>query len=67
MTAILVVGKTGSGKTTLVKSLLKKANKKSLFLYDVNNEYKEFVTEEVELDFDIFAWNLLLSDFILFL
>jgi len=55
MTAILVVGKTGSGKTTLVKSLLKKANKKSLFLYDVNNEYKEFVTEAVELDFDIFA------------
>jgi DNA helicase HerA-like ATPase len=38
----IIVGATGTGKTTFVKKLLKKASKQSLFIYDVNNEYKEY-------------------------
>lgn len=41
MKSFLVVGSTGTGKTTFVKSLLKKS-KKPLYIYDINNEYKEF-------------------------
>ena len=41
MKSFLIVGNTGTGKTTFVKTALKKS-KAPLFLYDVNNEYKEF-------------------------
>jgi ABC-type multidrug transport system ATPase subunit len=41
--SIIIVGATGTGKTTYVKSLIQKVpNKKALFIYDVNNEYQEF-------------------------
>lgn len=41
--AIIIVGATGTGKTTYIKSLLQKVpNKKCLYIYDVNNEYAEF-------------------------
>jgi hypothetical protein len=39
---IIIVGATRTGKTTFVKSLISKADKKALLIYDVNNEYKEF-------------------------
>ena len=42
MNCHIIVGATNTGKTSLVKRLLKKANKKAFFIYDVNNEYKEF-------------------------
>ena len=38
----IIVGATNTGKSTLVKSLIKRANKSALFIYDVNNEYKDF-------------------------
>lgn len=41
--SIIIVGATGTGKTTFVKNIIKKVpNKKALFIYDVNNEYKEY-------------------------
>jgi Cdc6-like AAA superfamily ATPase len=41
--SIIIVGATGTGKTTYVKSLIAKVpNKKALFIYDVNNEYAEY-------------------------
>jgi predicted AAA+ superfamily ATPase len=41
--AIIIVGATNTGKTTFVKKLITKVpNKRALFVYDVNNEYKEF-------------------------
>jgi predicted AAA+ superfamily ATPase len=40
---IIIVGATETGKTTYVKKLLEKVpDKRSLFIYDVNNEYSEF-------------------------
>jgi len=40
---IIIVGRTGTGKTTYIKEMLKKVpNKQSLFIYDVNNEYANF-------------------------
>jgi len=42
MNCHIIVGATNTGKPSLVKRLLKKANKKAFFIYDVNNEYKEF-------------------------
>jgi hypothetical protein len=47
MNAQLIVGATGTGKTTEVKRLLQKVpNKKAIFIYDVNNEYREFYPYE---------------------
>jgi ABC-type Mn2+/Zn2+ transport system ATPase subunit len=47
MIAHLVVGATGTGKTTTVKHYLSKIpNKKVLFIYDVNNEYREYYPYE---------------------
>lgn len=40
--AILVVGATGTGKTTYNKKCLGKVSPKSIHLYDVNNEYKDY-------------------------
>lgn len=53
--AIIIVGMTGTGKTTLVKGRLKNANKNSILLYDVNNEYKEIIGEQKLLKFEDFA------------
>ena len=39
--AFIVVGSTGTGKTTFVKKILSEVNT-PLFIFDVNNEYKEF-------------------------
>jgi len=47
MNAQLIVGATGTGKTTEVKRLLSKVpNKKAIFIYDVNNEYSAFYPYE---------------------
>jgi len=40
--AIAIVGRTKTGKTTLTKELLQGFDKSRVFVYDVNNEYKEF-------------------------
>jgi ABC-type phosphate/phosphonate transport system ATPase subunit len=41
--AIIIVGATGTGKSTFVKKLISKVpNKKALFIYDINNEYKDY-------------------------
>jgi ABC-type Mn2+/Zn2+ transport system ATPase subunit len=41
--SIIIVGATGTGKTTFVKNIIKKVpNKKALFIYDVNNEYRDY-------------------------
>jgi GTPase SAR1 family protein len=41
--AIIIVGATETGKTTFIKSMLKKVpDKQAFFIYDVNNEYSEF-------------------------
>jgi hypothetical protein len=54
MSAQLIIGATGTGKTTIVKEYLKKIpNKKAIFIYDVNNEYTEFYPYQFE-PFDIF-------------
>ncbi len=53
--AIIIVGGTGAGKTTWVKTKLKKVDKKSILLYDVNNEYKEFTDGSSLPDFDDFS------------
>lgn len=42
--AIIVVGSTGTGKTTFVKEILSEVNT-PLFIFDVNNEYKEFANK----------------------
>jgi hypothetical protein len=45
--AHIIVGATETGKTTFVKSLLAKVpNKKALFVWDVNNEYKNLFPYE---------------------
>lgn len=41
--AVIVVGGTGMGKTTLNKNYLRQVSKECLWLYDVNNEYSEFL------------------------
>jgi len=41
--AIIVVGGTGMGKTTFVKSMLMHVAKENIWLYDVNNEYTEYI------------------------
>lgn len=40
--ALIIVGGTGMGKTTFIKSCLSKVNKSSIYLFDVNAEYAEF-------------------------
>lgn len=37
--AVIIVGQTGTGKTTLIKSILKRASK-PFFIYDINGEYE---------------------------
>lgn len=46
MKAFLVVGSTGTGKTTFVKKLLTKSTCRK-FIYDINKEYTEFKNEYV--------------------
>lgn len=40
--SIIVVGGTGTGKTTFLKKRLEKVHKESIHLYDVNKEYEQF-------------------------
>ena len=40
--SIIVVGGTGTGKSTFIKDRLKKVHKNSIHLYDVNKEYVDF-------------------------
>jgi hypothetical protein len=54
--AVIVVGGTGMGKTTLNKYYLRQVNKECIWLYDVNNEYTEFVPPNYVLPkFDVFC------------
>lgn len=57
-TGHIIVGATGTGKTTFVKKLLVKVrNKQSLFVYDINQEYTDFYPEPL-LSFDEFIKNM---------
>lgn len=47
---IIVVGGTGSGKTTFAKNEILKKHKGSKLIYDVNKEYTEFNTEYMQMD-----------------
>jgi len=38
----IVVGATGTGKTTYIKNIIKRVNKNALFIYDVNKEYTAY-------------------------
>jgi adenylate kinase family enzyme len=40
--AFIIVGGTGAGKTTFVKKSLDKVDKRSIMLYDINAEYKDY-------------------------
>lgn len=51
---ILIVGARGSGKSTTLKSKLKKANKNSLLIFDVNKEHTELYDKPF-IDFDAFT------------
>jgi ABC-type multidrug transport system ATPase subunit len=53
--AFLIVGGTGSGKTTFTKKALAKVHPNARFIYDVNNEYKEFFDYPLK-DFDEFIY-----------
>jgi len=47
---IVVIGKSGSGKTFLTKSLMfQKALEKTLYVFDIENEYNDFSNEKSEL------------------
>jgi len=53
--AHIIVGSTGTGKTTFIKKLLSKIpSKQSIIIYDVNNEYKEFYPYKFNPDFEDF-------------
>jgi hypothetical protein len=52
--AIIIVGGTGCGKTFYTKSLIKRANKNALMIFDVNNEYKDYYPHPFNPDIDIF-------------
>lgn len=54
MKSFLVVGATGTGKTTFTKSLLSKTRAK-IYIYDVNNEYREFDNNFEFADFGTFS------------
>jgi SpoVK/Ycf46/Vps4 family AAA+-type ATPase len=41
MKSILIIGMTGTGKTTEVKNVLKKFPERKKYIYDVNNEYSD--------------------------
>lgn len=54
--AVIVVASTGMGKTTLVKNYLQQVSKECLWLYDVNNEYTDFLVPDYKLPkFDMFC------------
>jgi len=57
MVAHLVVGATGTGKTTFVYSLLQDINKNNIYVYDINNEYRQYYDEPFE-DFKEFINSL---------
>lgn len=52
--AIILVGATGCGKTFYTKKLLAKAHKKSLYIFDTNNEYKNLYPFDFNPDIDVF-------------
>ncbi len=53
--SIVVSGHTGTGKTTSVKSTLKKIKNNSMYIFDVNAEYLEFNNKAKNAhDFDVF-------------
>src|SRR6478736_183058 len=53
--AIIVVGGTGMGKTTFVKSMLSHIHPENIWLYDVNNEYGEYIISAPLLPFETFC------------
>lgn len=52
--SIIIVGATGTGKTTEVKSRISNVNPANLMIYDVNNEYQDFYNKPFG-DFKDFA------------
>lgn len=55
--AHIVCGMTDTGKSYYIKNQIRNVpNKQSLYIYDINNEYKEFFDYEL-IDFEDFAYN----------
>lgn len=55
MKSFLIVGSTGTGKTTFVKKILKLSKSKK-YIYDINREYTEFNNEFIfNSDFNFFC------------
>lgn len=55
--AHIICGMTGTGKTTLVQNLIRHVpNKQAFFIYDINNEYREFFQYPL-MDFEDFAYK----------
>lgn len=54
--AFLIVGCTGSGKSTFVRNAIKNINENALMLYDVNAEYSDLYKRPL-LEFEEFAEN----------
>jgi hypothetical protein len=54
MKAIIIVGNTGRGKTTAAVKALKKGiiEKRKIFVFDPNNDYKEFYKKEFTDEFE---------------
>ncbi len=52
--AIIIVGQRGSGKSTFLRSQIKKVHPEALFIFDVNGEYKDLYPKPL-LSFDEFT------------
>lgn len=56
MNLFLIIGHTGTGKTFFTKKTILQTNK-SNYIFDINNEYKNFKNSKIELDFNAFVLN----------
>lgn len=54
MNAIAFVGATGTGKTSLVRQMVKNVNKQAMLVFDVNNEWGDIYPYPFNDDIDLF-------------
>ena len=48
MKAIILVGEQGRGKSTEAQNIIRTFKKKDLYVYDINNDYKEFENNKIK-------------------